>query len=221
MGNGSSAEELESVGYRVLGVQENSPASKVGLVSFFDFIVAANGVPLRQLDSTLVEMIKASEDRPLPLTIFNYKSMTTRDVELVPSKKWPGQGMLGVTIRFDSHHRAEEALVRVLEVAPGGPAQIAGLRPGTDYVLGTAEQAFGHPDALHAELVRHLDAPLEVYVYSTETDFVRTCIILPTEKWDGEGCLGCSVGSGYIHRLPQACRGTLGQSAAAPAGGAR
>lgn len=30
-------------GYRVLGVQPNSPASKVGLVSFFDFVVAADG----------------------------------------------------------------------------------------------------------------------------------------------------------------------------------
>ena len=43
MGNSSSAEEGQCVGYRVLGVQPNSPASAVGLVGFFDFIVAANG----------------------------------------------------------------------------------------------------------------------------------------------------------------------------------
>ena len=34
------------LGYRVLGVQPNSPASEAGLVSFFDFIVGANGVML-------------------------------------------------------------------------------------------------------------------------------------------------------------------------------
>ena len=34
---------IETLGYRVLGVQPNSPASKAGLVSFFDFILGANG----------------------------------------------------------------------------------------------------------------------------------------------------------------------------------
>lgn len=45
MGNGQSGQKVEDIpcGYRVLGVQPNSPASKVGLVSFFDFIVAAEG----------------------------------------------------------------------------------------------------------------------------------------------------------------------------------
>jgi hypothetical protein len=35
-----------TMGYRVLGVQPNSPASKAELVSFFDFIVGANGIML-------------------------------------------------------------------------------------------------------------------------------------------------------------------------------
>jgi hypothetical protein len=49
MGNDTSTSSFdtqERYGYRVLGVQSNSPASAVGLVSFFDFIVEANGVPL-------------------------------------------------------------------------------------------------------------------------------------------------------------------------------
>ena len=33
---------IETLGYRVLGVQPNSPASVAGLVSFLDFIVGAN-----------------------------------------------------------------------------------------------------------------------------------------------------------------------------------
>lgn len=58
MGNNSSQDENDKVGYRVLGVQPNSPAACGGLVSFFDFIIAANGVPLRSLDPTFVELIK-------------------------------------------------------------------------------------------------------------------------------------------------------------------
>ena len=37
---------IETLGYRVLGAQPNSPASKAGLVSFLDFIVGAEGRPL-------------------------------------------------------------------------------------------------------------------------------------------------------------------------------
>jgi GRASP55/65 PDZ-like domain len=36
----------ETLGYRVLGVQPNSPASRAGLVSFLDFLVGANGTLL-------------------------------------------------------------------------------------------------------------------------------------------------------------------------------
>ncbi len=49
---------LAPVGYRVLGVQVNSPGANLGLVAFFDFIIAANGVPLRTVDTTFLELIK-------------------------------------------------------------------------------------------------------------------------------------------------------------------
>lgn len=104
MGTSASVEDdaYSKVGYRVLGVQPNSPASRIGLVSFFDFIVAANGVPLTTLDNTFIELIKSSEDKPLPLKVYNCKCKTIRDVELIPSRNWPGEGMLGVTIRYKS-----------------------------------------------------------------------------------------------------------------------
>ena len=60
MGNGQSQDEEEQVGYRVLGVQTNSPGSVGGFVTFFDFIVAANGVPLRNMDTTFVDIIKVT-----------------------------------------------------------------------------------------------------------------------------------------------------------------
>ncbi len=76
----------------------------------------------------------------MPLTIYNCKNRSFREVVLVPSTKWPGEGMLGVTIRFDSYHDAEEHLCHVLEVAPNSPAELAGLVASTDYLLGTAER---------------------------------------------------------------------------------
>lgn len=211
-GQGASAEEADATGYRVLGVQPNSPASDVGLVSFFDFVVAVDGVELRELDSTFIDKIKASEDRPLPCVVYNLKSRQTRSVTITPTRNWGGQGMLGVTIRFDTYHKADEHLVRVLEVAPGSPAEIAGLRAGTDYLLGTAERVFGDSDVLNDECTLHLDKPVEFYVYNTETDEVRVVVLLPTYSWGGGGCLGAAVAHGYLHRLPARCRESNGVS---------
>jgi hypothetical protein len=53
MGNSASTDDtstdaldpfdgVDTLGYRVLGVQPNSPASAAGLVSFLDFLVGAN-----------------------------------------------------------------------------------------------------------------------------------------------------------------------------------
>jgi hypothetical protein len=39
---GAQFDGIDTLGYRVLGVQPNSPASEAGLVSFLDFIVGAN-----------------------------------------------------------------------------------------------------------------------------------------------------------------------------------
>eukprot|EP00615_Pteridomonas_danica_P005190 CAMPEP_0114328528 /NCGR_PEP_ID=MMETSP0101-20121206/464_1 /TAXON_ID=38822 ORGANISM="Pteridomonas danica, Strain PT" /NCGR_SAMPLE_ID=MMETSP0101 /ASSEMBLY_ACC=CAM_ASM_000211 /LENGTH=255 /DNA_ID=CAMNT_0001457875 /DNA_START=40 /DNA_END=804 /DNA_ORIENTATION=- len=212
MGQTPSQEEIDSVGYRVLGVQPNSPAASAGLVSFFDFVVAANNYPLKVLDQKFVEMIKESENKALPLTIYNIKSETTRDVVITPRRNWGGQGMLGVTIRFDSFWRAEEALVRVLEVKPDSPAELAGLEAEKDYLLGTAEKVFKDTDTLFEEVRKFMDSTVEFFVYNTTSDEVRVVVIMPTEDWNGEGCLGINVGHGFLHRLPHRCKQSTGRS---------
>lgn len=212
MGQGASQEEIDSVGYRVLGVQPNSPAASAGLVSFFDFVIAANNYPLKVLDQKFVEMIKESENKALPLTIYNIKSETTRDVIITPKRNWGGQGMLGVTIRFDSFWRAEEALVRVLEVQPDSPGELAGLEAEKDYLLGTAEKVFKDTETLFEEVRKFMDSTVEFFVYNTTTDEVRVVVIMPTEDWNGEGCLGINVGHGFLHRLPHRCKQSTGRS---------
>mmetsp|Transcript_16823 Transcript_16823/g.28537 ORF Transcript_16823/g.28537 Transcript_16823/m.28537 type:complete len:302 (-) Transcript_16823:1123-2028(-) len=218
MGNSGSEDKSDLVGYRVLGVQENSPAAQGGLVSFFDFIVAANGIPLKTLDSTFIDLIKASEDQPLPLQIYNWKNKTLREITLTPSKNWPGEGMLGVTIRFDTFKDAEEQMLHVLEVEPNSPAELAGLQPFKDYLLGTAEKAFVDAEVLSVELLDHLEKPVEFYVYNTDTDEVRVVVLMPSEDWGGDGILGANVAYGYLHVLPAHCCETIGVSNAGEAG---
>jgi hypothetical protein len=55
--------------------------------------------------------------------------------------------MLGVTIRFDTYHDAEEHLCHILDVEVNSPADLAGLIPEKDYLLGFVEFGvgkFGH-----------------------------------------------------------------------------
>jgi hypothetical protein len=202
----------QKVGYRILGVQSQSPASYTGLVAYFDFIVAANRVPLKTLDTTFIGLIKASEEKPLTLTIYNYKNHSAREVVLVPSRRWPGEGMLGATIRFDSFLDAEDHVIHVLEVEPNSPAEIAGLQPESDFLLGTAEKSFRDTDILFAELRAHLERPVEFFVYSSITDEVRVVVLMPSEDWGGEGILGANVAQGYLHRMPLLCCKTIGRS---------
>ncbi len=151
MGNSQSeqSQEVEStsqislsppVGYRVLGVQSQSPASYTDLVAHFDFIVAANNVPLQTLDTTFIEIIRASDEKPLTLTIYNTKNHTLREVVIVPTRNWPGEGMLGATIRFDSFQDCDDQVIRVTDIEANSPADIAGLKPISDFILGTLEK---------------------------------------------------------------------------------
>ena len=49
------------VGYRILDVQEDSPASRGKLEPLIDLIVSVKGKPLRVLDSTLFDFIKVGK----------------------------------------------------------------------------------------------------------------------------------------------------------------
>ncbi|KAG7401707.1 Golgi reassembly-stacking protein 2 [Phytophthora boehmeriae] len=189
-GNDSVVEGGECCGFRVLGIQEQSPAAAVGFVSFFDFILEANGIRLDTRDATLMELIAQSEDRPLQLKVFNVKAQSTRELQLTPSRKWPGKGLLGVTIRFDSYEGAEDQVLHVLNVAASSPAQRAGLRADSDYLLGTPERVFTDAEDLHDEILDALDGSFQCYVYNSLEDQVRIVSIVPTER----GTIGSSVG---------------------------
>ena len=62
MGNSTSEpsvlETANQVGYRILGIQNDSPASVCNFAIYFDFIVAANNIALTSLDSTFVDIIQ-------------------------------------------------------------------------------------------------------------------------------------------------------------------
>ncbi|XP_031827898.2 Golgi reassembly-stacking protein 2 [Nomia melanderi] len=188
-------------GYHVLRVQEGSPGQKAGLEAFFDFIVAIGNTRLNQDNDTLKELLKNGVDKKLTLTVYSSKTQSVRQTVIVPSLTWGGQGLLGVSIRFCSFEGSNENVWHVLEVHPSSPAEVAGLRPFTDYIIG-ADSVLHESEDLFTLIEAHESRTLNLYVYNTEDDSCREVTIIPNHNWGGEGSLGCGIGYGYLHRIP-------------------
>lgn len=188
-------------GYHVLRVQDGSPGQKAGLEAFFDFVVAIGNTRLNQDNDTLKHLLKANVEKEIAMTVYSSKSQTVREVFITPSTLWGGQGLLGVSIRFCSFEGANENVWHILEVSPSSPAEMAGLRQYSDYIIG-ADSVLHESEDLFSLIEAHEGRPLKLYVYNTETDHCREVTITPNGAWGGEGSLGCGIGYGYLHRIP-------------------
>lgn len=205
MGGSWSSEEVPgggTEGYHVLRVQDGSPGHKAGLEAFFDFIVAIGNTRLNQDNDTLKDLLKANIEKPVKMAVYSSKTQTVREVTIIPSHNWGGQGLLGVSIRFCSFEGANENVWHVLELQPNSPADLAGLKSETDYIIG-ADSVLHESEDLFTLIENHEGKPLRLYVYNTETDSCREVTITPNGAWGGEGSLGCGIGYGYLHRIPK------------------
>lgn len=153
------------------------------------------------------------------MTVYSSKTQSVREVSITPSSNWGGQGQLGVSIRFCSFEGANENVWHVLvkrinlrnipvfykivfqEVHPSSPAEQAGLRAFTDYIIG-AEAIRHESDDLFTLIETHEGQALKMYVYNVDDDACREVTLKPNSKWGGEGSLGCGIGYGYLHRIP-------------------
>ncbi|VDM25171.1 unnamed protein product [Hydatigera taeniaeformis] len=137
MGSASSSLDSSTAGYHILKVQDGSPGQKAGLEAFFDFIVSVGDIRLHQDNESIKDVLAKYKDTPMRLEVYSSKTQEFREVTLIPSSDWGGQGLLGLSIRYCSFKGASENVWHVLEVSPGSPAAMAGLQPFTDYIIGT------------------------------------------------------------------------------------
>jgi hypothetical protein len=89
----------------------------------------------------------------------------------------------------------------ILEVHPSSPAEAAGLRSFSDYIIG-ADSILHESEDLFTLIETHEGKPLKLYVYNCDEDSCREVVITPNSKWGGEGSLGAGIGFGYLHRIP-------------------
>ncbi|RVE61606.1 hypothetical protein OJAV_G00172260 [Oryzias javanicus] len=192
----SDASEGGTYGYHVHGVQPNSPAEKAGLEPFFDFILSLDSQRLNEENDLLKELLKANMEKAVKMEVYSTKTTRVRELEVVPSNMWGGQGLLGASVRFCSYQGASEN-----DVEPSSPAALAGLQSHTDYIVG-ADQVLQDSEDFFALIEAHEGKPLKLLVYNTETDACRDVMVTPNGAWGGEGSLGCGIGYGYLHRIP-------------------
>jgi len=203
MGAGQSVEVPGggTEGYHVLRVQDNSPGSRAGLEAFFDFIVSIGKTRLNQDNDTLKDLLKINVEKEISMTVYSSKTKMVREIFITPSNTWGGQGLLGISIRFCSFEGANENVWHILQVEGNSPAEQAGLRSHTDYIIG-ADSVLHESEDLFTLIEAHEGRQLKLYVYNTETDHCREVMITPNGAWGGDGSLGCGIGYGYLHRIP-------------------
>uniref|UniRef100_A0A672SN05 Golgi reassembly-stacking protein 1-like n=1 Tax=Sinocyclocheilus grahami TaxID=75366 RepID=A0A672SN05_SINGR len=176
-------------------------SEKAGLEPFFDFIISIGHNRLNQENEMLKDLLKANVEKPVKMEVYSTKTMRIRELEVVPSNMWGGQGLLGASVRFCSFQGANENVWHVLDVEPNSPAALAGLQEHSDFIVG-ADQVLQDSEDFFSLIEAHEGKPLKLLVYNTETDNCREVVVTPNGAWGGEGSLGCGIGYGYLHRIP-------------------
>ena len=108
---------------------------------------------------------------------------------------------LGLTLQWTPISSTEDVW-HILDVIPGSPADIAGLLPYGDYIVGTPEGNVRGEAGLGELVEDYLSRTLRLWVYNHEYAVTRLVTITPSRSWGGSGALGCVLGFGALHRLP-------------------
>ncbi|KAK9773487.1 putative PDZ GRASP-type domain-containing protein [Seiridium cardinale] len=90
--------------WHVLDVPSNSPADNAGLLPYSDYILGTPDGVLHG-ESGLGELVEDYIGRPLRLWVYNNEYNVTREVEIVPSRDWGGEGALGCVLGYGALHR--------------------------------------------------------------------------------------------------------------------
>ncbi|KAG8629701.1 hypothetical protein KVT40_001320 [Elsinoe batatas] len=172
---------------------------ELAIEPWFDFIIGINGHSIDNPDPNLLATeVKNCAGSTISLGVFSAKGQAIRE-QYVPVP--PDTGSLGLSLQWTPLSNTDDVW-HILDVTPNSPADIAGLLPYSDYVIGSPEGPLRGENGMPEIVEAFLNRPLRLYVYNTEYDVTRTATITPSRAWGGEGALGCVLGYGALHRVP-------------------
>jgi len=102
--------------WRVLEVLENSPTWMAGLTADADYIIGSANALLKDRDD-LFHLVESFAEKPLRLFVYNTVFDSCREIQIVPSRGWGGEGLLGCSLGYGYLHK--------LSAQSAGPGQIA------------------------------------------------------------------------------------------------
>ncbi|KAJ5093229.1 hypothetical protein N7456_009090 [Penicillium angulare] len=106
--------------WHVLSIPSSlSPAFRAGLLPHSDYIIGTPSGTLRG-ESALGELVEDHLDRTLILWVYNSEFDVVREVELVPTRGWGGEGAVGAELGFGALHRLPIGLGEEVE----GPGEV-------------------------------------------------------------------------------------------------
>ncbi|KAJ5619802.1 hypothetical protein N7510_003786 [Penicillium lagena] len=106
--------------WHVLGIPSPlSPAYRAGLLPHSDYIIGTPSGTLRG-ESALGELVEDHLDRTLVLWVYNSEFDVVREVELVPTRGWGGEGAVGAELGYGALHRLPVGLGEEVE----GPGEV-------------------------------------------------------------------------------------------------
>ncbi|KAK9454068.1 GRASP55/65 PDZ-like domain-containing protein [Dipodascopsis uninucleata] len=197
---------LESYGFRILKVKKGSLAEENGLESFFDFICGINGHQIEDGNAELfVQEIQNCAGKSVKFTVFTSKGQQLREVMVALPEKGESEEQkveLGMALQW-APLALSDVVFHVLNVQSGSPADKAGLQADSDFIIGIDGYQLISEYALGEILEANLDQELMLQVYNHDYNTVRLTTIMPTKNWGGDGVLGCGIGFGYLHRIPE------------------
>ncbi|KAL6403581.1 hypothetical protein AUP68_12938 [Ilyonectria robusta] len=165
-------QERGSFGFQVL----RNTNLELAVEPWFDFIVGINGRPLDNSEPALFSQeVRNCAGSTVTLGLWNAKYSP-------------------LSLAANIWH--------VLDVPANSPADVAGLLPYSDYILGSPEGPLYGEGGLGELVEDFIGRPMRLYVYNNEYNVTREVTIQPSRDWGGQGALGCVLGYGALHRLP-------------------
>ncbi|CAG8983531.1 hypothetical protein HYALB_00004332 [Hymenoscyphus albidus] len=182
-------------GFQVL----RNKTAELHIEPWFDYIIGINGRVIDDSDPALfAQEVRNCAGSTVTLGIWSAKGQRSRTLQIpIPAS----QPTLGLALQWTSLSAAAN-IWHILDVPANSPADLAGLLPYSDYILGTPEGVLHGEAGLGVLVEDHIGRPLRLYVYNNEYNVTREITIHPSRDWGGEGALGCVLGYGALHRLP-------------------
>jgi len=192
-----ASESLNTYGFRVYKLYEESPLIKAGLKELEDFIVPPEGIN----DTNFKEFLNKFLNKNIELTIYNMPSRSFYKISVIPNLSWGSgsKGSLGGLISYENYSTAHLNLLKILKVNEGSIAQKVGILAEDDYIIAIKPESenfislntkTNDPLSLFSNIVKsYSNKFISLYIYNTTLGAKVLHLNLT-----GKETLGCDVG---------------------------